>query len=138
VAWLGPLPAWKGQWYSSPTSAPGGVLRPGPSFANAVVASSRVINKRVLPVILGCLLMAFPAYSQPPFGPDRLITPFIARQPQFRPGISLDQAIQRIRRETGGRILAADTVRNNDTVTYRIKVLMPDGRVRVFHVDAQG
>lgn len=114
-------------------------MRPGPLFVNAVVASSLVINKRLLPVILGWLvLMAFPAHSQPPFGPEGLITPFIARQPQFRPGMSLDEAIQRIRRETGGRILAADTVRNDSTVTYRIKVLMPDGRVRVFHVDAQG
>jgi uncharacterized membrane protein YkoI len=84
------------------------------------------------------LLMAAPAHSQPPFGPNDPVTPFISRQPQFRPGISLDQAIQRIRRETGGRILAADTVRNDGTLTYRIKVLMPDGRVRVFHVDAGG
>jgi len=82
--------------------------------------------------------MAFPAHSQPPFGPDGPIMPFIARQPQFRSGISLDDAIQRVRRETGGRILAADTVGNGGAVTYRIKVLMPDGRVRVFYVDAQG
>ncbi|MGX2040706.1 PepSY domain-containing protein [Methylocaldum sp. MU1018] len=98
-----------------------------------------MINKRLLPIILGCLLStAFPAYPQPPFGPEGLVAPFIARQPQLRPGISLDEAIQRIRRETGGRILAADTVRNGGGVTYRIKVLMPDGRVRVFYVDAQG
>ncbi|HYE37965.1 PepSY domain-containing protein [Methylocaldum sp.] len=98
-----------------------------------------MINIRLLPVILGCLLlMACPAYPQPPFGPEGLITPFITRQPQFRSGISLDEAIQRIRRETGGRILAADTVRNDGAVTYRIKVLMPNGRVRVFYVDAEG
>lgn len=116
---------------------PGGILRPGSYFGNALVASSRVINKRFLSFTLGCsLLMAFPSYSQPPFGPEGLMTPFIARQPQFGPGISLDEAVQRIRRETGGRILAADTIRNNGTITYRIKVLMPDGRVRVFHVDA--
>jgi hypothetical protein len=96
-----------------------------------------VINKRFLSFTLGCLLlMAFPSYSQPPFGPEGLMTPFIARQPQSGPGISLDEAVQRIRRQTGGRILAADTIRSNGTITYRIKVLMPDGRVRVFHVDA--
>jgi uncharacterized membrane protein YkoI len=98
-----------------------------------------VTNKRFSSAILGCLLLAAsPAYPQPPFGRDIPVTPFISRQPQLRPGISLDQAIQRIRRETGGRILAADTVRNGGGLTYRIKVLMPDGRVRVFYVDARG
>jgi hypothetical protein len=98
-----------------------------------------VRNKRFSSAILGCLLLAAsPAYPQPPFGRDAPVTPFIARQPQARPGISLDQAIQRIRRETGGRILAADTVRNGGGVTYRIKVLLPDGRVKIFHVDARG
>jgi hypothetical protein len=98
-----------------------------------------VINKRLSSAILICLLLAAsPAYPQPPFGRDTPVTPFIARQPQTRPGISLDQAVQRIRRETGGRILAADTIRNGGGITYRIKVLLPDGRVRVFHVDARG
>lgn len=116
---------------------PGGISRPGSLLGNAPVASCHVINKRFLSVILGCLLLAaFPAHSKPPFAREGLAAPFIAREPQFRPGISLDQAIQRIRRETGGRILAADTIRQDGTVAYRIKVLMPDGRVRVFHVDA--
>src|SRR5690606_20425312 len=108
-----PLSSRNRECYSAPTQGPGGILPPASLVGNAPLASSRVINKRFSFVILGCLLLAASAaHSQPPFGRDAPAMPFIARQPQVRPGISLDQAIQRIRRETGGRILSADTIRN--------------------------
>lgn len=44
---------------------------------------------------------------------------------------SLQEAIEEVQRETGGRVLAADTVRAGPRELYRIKVLTPDGRVRV-------
>jgi hypothetical protein len=31
---------------------------------------------------------------------------------------------------------SADTIRTRGTVVYRIKVLMPDGRVRIFQIPA--
>ena len=50
-----------------------------------------------------------------------------------RDGISLDEAVTRVRRETGGRVLSAEA-RNS---RYRIKVLLPNGTVRVVNVDAR-
>lgn len=52
--------------------------------------------------------------------------------------ISLDQAIARVREQTGGRILSAGSSSEDGRKTYRIKVLMPNGVVRVIHVDATG
>ncbi|GAB4513648.1 MAG: hypothetical protein Tsb0026_18500 [Sulfuricaulis sp.] len=48
-------------------------------------------------------------------------------------GISLDEAVARVRRETGGRVLSAEARDSR----YRIKVLMPNGAVRVVNVDAR-
>lgn len=50
-----------------------------------------------------------------------------------RDGVSLDEAVTRVRRETGGRVLSAEPRDGR----YRIKVLMPNGAVRVVNVDAR-
>jgi len=55
------------------------------------------------------------------------------REEVRREGISLDEAVTRVRRETGGRVLSAEA-RNS---RYRIKVLLPNGAVRVVNVDAR-
>jgi uncharacterized membrane protein YkoI len=49
------------------------------------------------------------------------------------PRISLSQAIERVQRSTGGRVLDARERRDG----YRIKVLTPRGEVLVVHVDAR-
>ena len=49
---------------------------------------------------------------------------------------SLDQAVERVRRETGGRILSAETVRNNGERIHRIKVLTRDRRVKIIRIPA--
>ncbi|MBL8244861.1 MAG: hypothetical protein JNL89_11755, partial [Rhodanobacteraceae bacterium] len=49
---------------------------------------------------------------------------------------TLKEAIDQVERETRGKVLAADTIRTRGTVVYRIKVLMPDGRVRIFQIPA--
>jgi hypothetical protein len=46
---------------------------------------------------------------------------------------SLEQAVQQIKHQTGGRILSARTKNN----THIIKVLMPSGKVRIFKVKAR-
>ena len=38
---------------------------------------------------------------------------------------TLKEAIEQVERETGGKVLSADTIRTRGTVVYRIKVLMP-------------
>jgi uncharacterized membrane protein YkoI len=49
---------------------------------------------------------------------------------------TLQDAVQRVQQETGGKILSAHTVRSGKSKVYRIKVLTPDGRVRVVQVQA--
>jgi uncharacterized membrane protein YkoI len=52
-------------------------------------------------------------------------------------GLSLNQAVQQVKRETGGRILSADTVSQDGRAVHRIKVLTPSGQVRIVTIDAQ-
>lgn len=51
-------------------------------------------------------------------------------------GMSLDQAVKQVRKQTGGRILSAKTVSKKGQRTHRIKVLMPSGRVKIIHKPA--
>lgn len=52
-------------------------------------------------------------------------------------GMSLNEAVQQVQRETGGRVLSADTVSQGGRTVHRIKVLTPAGQVRVVTIDAQ-
>jgi len=60
-----------------------------------------------------------------------------SRQATRQDGLSLDEAVARVRRDTGGRVLSAEARENRGRTTYRIKVLLRDGSVRVVNVDAQ-
>ena len=51
-------------------------------------------------------------------------------------GISLDEAAAKVRGQTGGRVLSAETTSRRGEAVHRIKILLPSGRVRVYHVDA--
>lgn len=46
--------------------------------------------------------------------------------------VSMGDAISRVRQQTGGRVLDAQDKGSH----YRVKVLTPEGEVRVFRVDA--
>ena len=60
------------------------------------------------------------------------------RREAARPnGLSLDEAVERVRRDTGGRVLTAEARERRGHTSYRIKVLLPNGSVRVVDVDAQ-
>ena len=52
--------------------------------------------------------------------------------------VSLQDAVERVQRQTGGRILSAETVRVGRQKLYRVKVLTPEGRVQVITVPATG
>ncbi len=47
--------------------------------------------------------------------------------------VSMRDAINRVRQQSGGRVLDAQ----DQGTHYRIKVLTPDGEVRIYRVDAQ-
>lgn len=49
--------------------------------------------------------------------------------------VTLEQAVERIRNKTGGRVLSAETVVKDGRRVHRIKILS-EGRVRVYYVDA--
>lgn len=48
--------------------------------------------------------------------------------------MTLEQAVAKVQTDTGGKVLAADTQRRGRTIEYRIKVLTPNGHVRVVPV----
>lgn len=52
------------------------------------------------------------------------------------PLVGADSAAAAVRRSTGGRVLSVD-LSPNGRPTYRVKVLLPGGRVRSVRVDAR-
>jgi len=76
------------------------------------------MNLRLLPALL-CLLLPLAAMA------DGVDDP-----PPARPS-DLRDSVQRVERETGGRVLRVEPVRRGGQETYRMKVLTPEGRVRV-------
>jgi len=50
--------------------------------------------------------------------------------------VTLEQAVAQVRRETGGRILQAETVQEQGRRVHRIKVLTPQQSVRTVRIDA--
>ena len=50
---------------------------------------------------------------------------------------NLDQAVQQVKEQTGGRILSAKTKNNDGKQVHKIKVLLPNGKVRIIRVNAK-
>ena len=48
----------------------------------------------------------------------------------------INQAIQSVEQQTGGRVLSAEKRRVNGQSKYRLKVITPSGRVRIIYIDA--
>lgn len=53
-------------------------------------------------------------------------------------GISLEQAADKVRRQTGGRVLSATPVEKGGRRGYNIRVLVDGKRVKEYYVDADG
>ena len=51
--------------------------------------------------------------------------------------LSLNDATELVQKRTGGRVLAAQEVREQGRPMYRIKIITPQGEVRIVFVDAQ-
>jgi hypothetical protein len=47
----------------------------------------------------------------------------------------LPESVLRVERETGGKVLQVMPIQRGDREVYRMKVLTPEGRVRVVHDD---
>ena len=65
-----------------------------------------------------------------------LMGAFLLLQVGIVSAVTLSEAIDQVRRQTSGRILKAETVRENGRAIHVIRVLTPEGRVRVFRIPA--
>ncbi|NNF48228.1 MAG: PepSY domain-containing protein [Woeseiaceae bacterium] len=54
-----------------------------------------------------------------------------------RPRVSLDQAVNLVRRAKKGKVIGASSQGSGSRVKHRVKVLEDSGRVRVYLVDGQ-
>ena len=94
------------------------------------------MRKRFLPLLVLTLSLAMTGTSVVTFAKDT--HHFIARRGgDDGGGISLNEAVQQVQRETGGRVLSADTVNQGGRSVHRIKVLTPSGQVRVVTIGAR-
>jgi len=94
------------------------------------------MRKRCLPLLMLILSLAVTGTSVVTFAKDT--QHFIARRGgDDGGGISLNEAVQQVQRETGGRVLSADTVNQGGRSVHRIKVLTPSGQVRVVTIGAR-
>lgn len=59
------------------------------------------------------------------------------RSVQTSDGMSLSEAIESVRRQTGGRIVSATTKVSGDREVHHIKVLMQDGKVKTVKVSGR-
>lgn len=84
----------------------------------------------LLIILTFCAVLAAPAAAQE-FDIDRLIE--VAQND----GMSLSQAVESVRRKTGGRIISAETKRNGGREVHHIKVLTEDGKVRTHKVQGR-
>ena len=84
------------------------------------------------------LLAAAPVAADPPHRAWGSGSAFRERPPYLADNrVNLDSAVSRIRRQTGGRVLSADTVRGDGRTVHEIKVLTDQGRVRHLRVDGE-
>jgi uncharacterized membrane protein YkoI len=84
----------------------------------------------LLIILTFCALLATPVVAQD-FDPERPI------QIAQNDGMSLSQAVESVRRKTGGRIISAETKRSGDRDVHHIKVLTDDGKVKTHKVQGR-
>ena len=51
------------------------------------------------------------------------------------PYAALPEAVARVESETGGKVLQVRAIQRGDREVYRMKVLTPEGRVKIVHDD---
>ena len=54
-----------------------------------------------------------------------------------QPAVTLDQAVLQVQQDTGGKVLSAESRGIGRRVEYRIKVLTPDGHVKVMAISSE-
>jgi len=91
--------------------------------------------------LLGVLLLTILAMAPDAIGaPDwrRGVQEQLENQLVRPSGITLEQAANKVRRQTGGRVLSASPSERGDREGYEIRVLLEGKRVKSYFVDGQG
>jgi uncharacterized membrane protein YkoI len=91
-------------------------------------------GKLIIPALILLMLLTSGmshVIASPLIMPDKL-TQLAARE-----SVTLDEAVARVKKQTRGRILTAETTERKGKTVHRIKVLLPNGSVRVMYVDAE-
>ena len=84
-------------------------------------------------IVLGLAASAVPAHAA---GPGSVVPPEAASLAAVRDEVSLSEAVARVKRGYGGRILEADPREKNGRRVHVIKVLTREGRVRTVRIPA--
>ena len=94
------------------------------------------VRKNLLIILLAGLFAASPVVGGKPKSSDAGHT--VAEKTLAAPqvAISKDAAVAMVRERTGGKVVRADRREKDGQVTYRIRVVTADGRVREYRVDA--
>ncbi len=61
----------------------------------------------------------------------------VAAAQAAKPAVTLDQAVVQVQRDTGGKVLSAESRGIGRRMEYRIKVLTPDGHVKVMAISSE-
>lgn len=89
---------------------------------------------RLLPLLLAGMVLSLPLAAQHngPSGGGS----YSQGEGRGRNGVDLDSTVERIRKETGGRVLHAETLENKGNREHRVRIITDRGKVRRYRVDA--
>jgi uncharacterized membrane protein YkoI len=90
------------------------------------------------PLLLTFALGLTAPATAPAAGAGSVLAPVTAAATAVRDEVSLSEAVARVKREYGGRILEAETREQNGRRVHVIKVLTREGRVRTVRIPAGG
>ena len=92
-----------------------------------------MLPRRSLPMLVLLLVTTFASLDAYPRHTATVVTPSASFVKVADRAVSMRDAVSRVRQQTGGRVLDAQDRGSH----YRIKVLTPQGEVRIFRVDAR-
>ena len=98
----------------------------------------------MLPFGLAATLASQSALAADGLEAGSLLTQMVAQQVQPNHyaapvgGITLEQAADKVRRKTGGRVLSATPVEKGGRRGYNVRVLVDGKRVKQYYVDSEG
>ncbi|WP_428606226.1 PepSY domain-containing protein [Sedimenticola sp.] len=91
-----------------------------------------VSRRRLLAGVLwSCLLFCLPVMVQ-----QYNHTGVRADSQKGRGGVDLDTTVERIRKQTGGRVLHAETLNNQGNREHHVRIITDRGTVKRYRVDA--